>query len=285
MKIFYNLLLRLRINLFKLFHGGSFSSISSLRSDSDNGLYPPYIEYINANPKKFSTFKSHPVYKDVLEHLSYEDGLNYYNIIFKDNPQLLDPSLGLACNDLIGSPSTYIYPIIGCCSPTTLRYIKVTSDILKLFGKDTPKSIAEIGVGYGGQCLILDRALKPESFFLFDLQPVLNLTSKYLDSFILNSYYSTYTLNRFNNKMLFDLIISNYAFSELPKEVQFSYINKIILKSSRGYLTMTSGNCDSANINKFSSKELLEIIPNSSIISEDPLTSQYNYIIVWGLDR
>ena len=35
----------------------------------------------------------------------------------------------------------------------------------------------------------------------------------------------------------YDLVISNYAFTELPREIQTVYYEKIISKSAKGYIT------------------------------------------------
>jgi len=52
---------------------------------------------------------------------------------------------------------------------------------------------------------------------MFDLLDVNKLIEKYLEHHLTNSYYKTTTINQFNNETTFDFIISNYAFSELPK--------------------------------------------------------------------
>ena len=46
--------------------------------------------------------------------------------------------------------------------PTTLRYLKVASDLKNLFGSDLGE-VAEIGCGYGGQTLVNDQLLNVES--------------------------------------------------------------------------------------------------------------------------
>jgi hypothetical protein len=42
----------------------------------------------------------------------------------------------------------------------------------------------------------------------------------------------------------YDLVISNYAFSELPRDVQINYVKSVLAPSKRGYLTMNSGRSD-----------------------------------------
>ena len=81
-----------------------------------------------------------------------------------------------------------------------------------------------------------------------------------------------------------DLVISNYAFSELPYLVQEHYIKNVILKSKNGFMIMNSGrtNITGRSTGKHSVSDLLRIIPNSRICEEAPLTGPDNFIIIWG---
>ena len=119
-------------------------------------------------------------------------------------------------NDILGGGKTFNYKGVGFINPTTLVYIKVASDIRKLFSEDIGEKVAEIGVGYGGQLLIADMILKFKQYDLFDLPPVLELTHRYLAAHILNHAYSLQTINQLREDVKYDLVISNYAFSELP---------------------------------------------------------------------
>ncbi len=102
----------------------------------------------------FSIFKSLPAYRAVLEHVTYEQGVEYLKHIDSD----ADALASLAVNDVYGWPAKYSYPAVGVVSPTTLRYAKVACDLRKHF--DGVRTIAEIGVGYGGQRLVLSNLLR-----------------------------------------------------------------------------------------------------------------------------
>ncbi len=78
----------------------------------------------------------------------------------------------------------------------------------------------------------------------------------------------------------YDMCISNYAFSELPRYLQDIYLKKVILKSKTGYITY-SDNFTPSNFNSYRVEELLKIIPGSIKIAEEPATGP-NYIIMWG---
>ena len=270
----YNRILR-RIN-FK-----NFDSIKSLRSVSDNGVYSMVIEKALTNKKKFNNFKSNIFYQDILEHVNYPQGLEYLNIIKRDS-NLLDNIDKFLINDEIGNPIKYYYDELKTkISPTTLRYIKVASDIKKIF-KDEITNIVEIGCGYGGQYLILDQVMKINHYVLMDLQNVNKLIEKYLEHHLLNSSYETKTINQLQSNKQFDLVISNYAFSEVPPQTQLSYIKKILSKSKNGYLTMNSAKENSTIKKHLSLEEIKNYIKDIKILEEEPNTSEGNYIIIWG---
>jgi hypothetical protein len=91
------------------------------------------------------------------------------------------------------------------------------------------------------------------------------------------------TLNQSLGKETYDLVISNYAFSELPSQVQRKYIQKVLASAKRGYLTMNSGTSKAAfQDNKLSLTELRALLPDFETLPEEPLTHPGNYIIVWG---
>ena len=267
------------------FGGEHFIGQQTIRSDSDNGRYVAFVERANSNYKVFSQFKRHPAYQEILEHVSKEDGARYLDILMKNAPDFLVGVDKFKANDLIGSPLQFHYQDIGAISPTTLRYMKVASDLRTLFGGEIGNKVAEIGVGYGGQLLVLDQIFAIDKYFLFDLPPVLALTSKYLESHILNLSYCTLTLNQASSREHYDFVMSNYAFSELPKILQLKYIHKILAHADRGYLTMNSGRAGTAAVagdNKLSLEELRELLPPFEVIEEEPYTSPQNYIIIWG---
>ena len=218
----------------------------------------------------------------VLEHVTAEQGAAYLDIIKSDSPFLVSRINEFKENDIEGGPIMSTYDDIGEISPSTLRYLKVASDLYNLFGVDIGSNIAEIGGGYGGQLLINDKIFQFKEYHLFDLPPVLELASKYLESHFLNNSYRTCTMNQCSGSISYDLVISNYAFSELPKRLQKKYAEKVLSKARRGYLTMNSGLPNSTFQNdKLTIFELEEILPRFDVIEETP-SCPGNYIVVWG---
>jgi phospholipid N-methyltransferase len=255
-----------------------FTSINP--SESDNGDYVAAVSNALNNYDAFLQFKRHPAYAGVLEHASYMQGAKCLEAVNRQTPEMLQDVEKYQENDLIGGASPQEYPI-GYISPSTLRYMKVASDIKTLFGN--VEKVAEIGIGYGGQMLVLDRTIQMKEYHLFDLQPVLRLAEKYLEHHILNASYKTTTLNQHRGADEYDLIVSNYAYSELPRELEIKYIEKVLSKAKRGYLTMNSGLPNSCfTNNKLTLDELKELLPKFEVIEEYPNTFPNNYLIVWG---
>ena len=106
---------------------------------------------------------------------------------------------------------------------------------------------------------------------------------KNIYSNLLNGSFKTTTINE-EIAEEYDLVISNYAFSELPKSLQIKYIEKVLIKSKRGYITMNSGygKDNLRSFKKMSIQEIRDHLPNTTLLKEEPLTYEYNYILIWG---
>lgn len=257
-------------------------------SISDDNSYPAVCYMAAKSEHFFKKFRRNPTYNDVLEHVSQKQGQEYLEVI-KRNDKLVFTDAdwnNFFQNDLYGNPVTFSYEINGQTkevSPTTLRYVKVLQDIVTLFDTSQFKAIAEIGIGYAGECRMLTSYLnKVEKYSLFDLPEVLVLAEKYLGKFgkAIIDKISFVDGTQINAEGNYDFVISNYAFSELVRDVQDIYLEKVILKSQAGYITWNTLSYDV--LGGYSLEELLEKIPGSSTIAEEPLTKENNCIIIWG---
>lgn len=246
---------------------------------SDNMVYPDFCAKASIDSILFANFRKNSVYQQILEHVSQQQGQLYLDEIKKHHADLLNKLSTFKLNDEWGNPDVYDYPEIGIISPTTLRYIKVLGDLKKAFHQLDNLHICEIGVGYGGQCRIINSIFKPSQYTLVDIKPALMLAQRYLDNYVLHSEMSYKTMNELSPKK-YDLVISNYAFTELHRSIQDAYLHKIILNSERGYITYNDIN--PASFQSYKKEELLKIIPKSRILDEIPLTHPNNCILIWG---
>ena len=146
-----------------------FSNSKEYRSASDNGRYGAAVLNALKNQNAFKNFKRNYSYREILEHVSKDQGLEYLKILQKRNDGLLKKALKtVLVNDYVGNPIKFNYPDFSMqLSPTTLRYVKVASDLRILFGENLG-NVAEIGCGYGGQALINDQLLNVSKAKLFN---------------------------------------------------------------------------------------------------------------------
>ncbi len=247
---------------------------------SISGTDSEYLRIVQAalfDEKIFSRFKSNREYREILEHVNRELGFEYLQVInsYGGLPKsLLDSISRDQCN-----PFRYTYAGIGRVSPSNLRYGKVALDIKALFGNLDDCQISEIGIGYGGQFQILTKVMNFKSYTFYDLPQVIQLANQYLSRFSpeLRNYMSG-DCNAPNTEI--DLVISNYAFSELDRDLQEIYLKNVILNSKRGYLIYNDigkGIFDTIHVEEFASR-----IPGAIIVEEFPLTHPKNKLVIWG---
>lgn len=114
---------------------------------SDNGAYIAAVTAAVNDYNAFTTFNKDPRYTTILEHATPEQGKECFDIIRSQSPELIFQINNFKDNDLEGGSTTVQYEHIGDISPSTLRYLKVASDIKIIFGEFPFEKIAEIGVG------------------------------------------------------------------------------------------------------------------------------------------
>jgi len=257
------------------------------KSASDNGEYPELALKAALDPAIFSVFRRHHKYTDILEHVSRRQGEQYLNII-REKYKLKDDEIFQILNPLmkIGNPKLLeLKGLSHKISTTGLRYLKIALDIKKITGSNIG-NVVEIGCGYGGQAIILDKLLEIKSYTFYDLWQVNLLIKRFIESSNFSAKYKISTIKEdsFNLRNSWDFCISNYAFSELPKALQEIYIDRILNKTKKGYMLMNSGvSGEYCEIKNFSQEELLNTLRNAHIHEEIPLTYKNNYLLTWGV--
>ena len=235
-------------------------------------MYKKYLEVCRKaveDEEVFKTFRRNPDYNIVLEHVNYEQGKEYLK---ETIPYLTKYFMGkFAVSEKFGGPATYLYGELSF-SPTTLRYVKVLSDLIKHIG-DINVNIVEIGCGYGGQCKIIHDLYKPKSYTVVDFPEVLKLTSKWLSNF---NIIPTLRSLEDSSHIKYNLCISNYAFTEFTRPYQDFYAENIIKHSTMGYITCNFlGRKDA-----FSVQEIINLM-GGKMYEEKPKTGNNNAIYIW----
>ena len=233
----------------------------------------------------FREFKRDRHYRSVLEHVSEELGQEYLQNIREEGEDFLKYASRFQENDLLGSPITFEYDV-GRFSPTTLRYVSVLVDLKNFFGDLTGFDICEIGAGYGGQCKIITDVSNLGSYTIVDLEAVLPLIRKYLGRLgVKNVVYLMQ--DQITEGKEFDLVVSNYAFSECIRRVQDYYVDRILSKAHRGYITYNYGGAanETSPYNKHEIVERLSEKHAVRILDEKPKTAPMNFALVWDDTR
>lgn len=187
----------------------------------------------------FYNFKQIEEYKQVVStvHAGSEKYIEYMTNSPISNEKFIDDMIAAAkANDKIGNQDLYDYgPKWGVLSPTSLAYGKIITELVEIFGNLDGKSIVEIGAGYGGLCLMISKMFKVKSYTIIDIKEALKLSKRYLtESGVDNLVFVE------NNAQLseenYDLLISNYAFSECAHDQQMFYIENVLKKCKNGFM-------------------------------------------------
>jgi hypothetical protein len=190
-----------------------------------------------ADDHVFSTFRRNRFFGLIVENSPLKSGLEYYDCIQSKFPWLLTHMDRFILSDNIGSPQRYA---IGnwFISPSTMRYIKTLGDLTNLFGSLDGKNIAEIGPGYGGLCKIIHDVYKPQTYSLFDQLDPSMLQCKFLNHFKVDNLLFPYLSQTKEFEFNFDLCIAMYSWSELSRDHQVEYMNKVMKRSKNLYIML-----------------------------------------------
>ena len=213
----------------------------------ENTVVDPYDtackEFVE-DDAKFASFKQDRRYTAVLEHVDPNHGRQYLEQIKRHKSQTIATDIDkFKENDMLGSPSSIMYEHpFGMVSPSTLRYIKNTYDILDFVGSEKCDRVAEIGGGYGGLCKCLSKKLNFSEYVIYDIPSACLLAKKYLSNFDVGA--RTKHFSNCESDGIFDLVISNYAYSELGENLQRVYYENVISQSKRAYMILNKGQVD-----------------------------------------
>jgi hypothetical protein len=226
----------------------------------------------------FSMFKQNKSYTQILEHTDFLTGFLYGEFILKTNFDFSKLDI-LKSNDNQGTATLMRYPEpFGLISPNTMYYIKVLAELEQMFGSLSNMNIIEIGVGYGGQCKAIYDYFKPSSYTLVDLPEPVKLAERYHRDFNYEGI-KYLTQDLLPSDIEYDLVISNYAITECVRPVQMDYIEKVVSKSKRGYITYNDISSQ-FGLDSLSKQELIDLLKCSEK-PEEPLSSVNNCILYW----
>lgn len=253
--------------------------ITYCKSISQNGEYPEFCLKAAQDEIVFQTFRSNEIYRRTVETLgSFEYGTFFLNEINARYPHLLKFMKQICLEDAIGGPLSFYFQQIGAISPTVLRYIKIVGDLQGHFGDLSNFNIAEIGGGFGGQCKMIHDVCGFATYTIIDIPQCAPLITKYLSCFGIKNT-KTIDNDRLTEPTHYDLIISNYAISEIDRTEQLHYFEMILDQAERGYIIYNHF----PQVNPFSIDEFFTLLQkhhkNVTIVYEDPRI--IGDIIIW----
>lgn len=217
-------------------------------------MYNNYLTYLKSisdqNLEKLD-FKSNEHYTEILEHVNYDLGVQYVELIENEFGKIIsfeNISNFIEKNDKYGFPKTFVFDFRSyqkniTCSPSTLRYIYHALVILDHFKKTGMKSIVEIGCGYGGLCMAIIffadlLNIQIDEYHLCDFPDVCHLIDKYLKINNIQIKYILHDCNQYgqtiSNHELY--LISNYCFTTISDEDRQKYVKYLFDKIKHGFL-------------------------------------------------
>lgn len=254
-----------------------FQNLGSGSSFSDNREYLSIVEVAAQNERIFHKFRSNRQYRKILEHVTKSLAEEYLRLIPESERKDL---FKLYECDVVGGPLRYRFRNYGRFSPTTIRYLFFNAQYKKYFGELTNFNVIEIGGGFGGQAavsLTLDPTI---SWTIFDLPEVLTLQEKYLSAVNLGGRVNLQSGLKISVTSG-DLLISNYALSEISRDLQLKYFKSVVSNCQNGYMAWnTISEKESGGLTL---SEVLDLIPGSKYVDEIPNSSPGNVIIYWGV--
>lgn len=247
-------------------------------SISQNSKYPEFCKLAAYDAGVFKTFRCQQAYREIVETVGYDLGVLFAQEIRSKYIHLLPFFDKICAEDEVGGPLRYFYPEIGLISPTVLRYVKVVGDLQREFGSLNNLSIVEIGGGFGGQCKVINDICGFCDYTIIDLPECTPLITRYLSCFSIQNV-KTISCNDLQESKKYDLVISNYAFSEINRLGQSYYMEMIINLAPCGYVIYNHF----PQIKPFALDEFVLLLKmnhkNVKVISEDP--SRTGDIVIW----
>ncbi len=209
-------------------------------------------------------FKRMGEIRRLMEHVDPAHGWLYLATLPAPMPKKL--LAAMRANDESGGASLVNFNGL-MIAPTTMRHGVTAYRLSQLFRP--LGNVIEIGGGYGALCLIMSKWAKFMSWTMVDLAPTLALAERYLNG-VQNVRFMDAEGEGWGNG--YDLAVSFYAFSECSREMQEEYLEKILLKTPRGYMGCNRGD-----------SRMLASRLNAELLPEEPITNTGNYVVRWGV--
>jgi hypothetical protein len=256
-------------------------SITARSSLSDHKAYREACVTAAADDEIFSRFRSSGgAFQDILEHVSL-DLAKAYTRELNLPVGASETELRLLQADVVGAPLLEGIPGVGLVSRSALRYLCVAQQMREYLQLSGATHILEIGVGYGGQVRVLADVVPGARFTLVDLPETLALARRYLQASGVTAPVEYVAANRIRSVSA-DVVICNYALSELRRKVQTRYIDAFVDPASSGFVTWN--HISPRAFRSLTASDFAAMV-GGRLIDERPLSYPGNQVVLWGLTK
>lgn len=182
-------------------------------------------------------FRRNNAVRQIVETVGPVDGRFYASRVREWGPNWLTDD-AISRIDAWGNPIRWPAMLLGtphAFSPTTLRYLATALWLRKRGFIEDGSNVAEIGVGFGGLAAI-NAAISRVKTTLADLPQVEQAAKR----MITENGFGESLSNAPKADAHHDLVISNYAFTELDSDIQQHYLERYLVKARRGVIVSNS---------------------------------------------
>jgi hypothetical protein len=252
--------------------------VSWLTSEESIQRYNEAMRRASSDAEAFEFFRRAPGIREIVEGVPTCVGRGYHE---KLRSKLGDEALALVWeriteNDAHGNPERLQLEPQGYAASTTMRYAWNVVDMdahgVVLEGSD----IVEVGGGYGGLCRMIHAFHKPKSYTIVDLPEALALADRYLKCYGIDA--RMVSCDTYGEEPI-DTFISNYALTELTKDVQDGYVNKLMTRAVCGYVTFNSQPRNASH--QYSLDELEFMVPGGTVIEAENIKRSECQVLIW----
>lgn len=179
-------------------------------------------------------------------------------------------------NDLVGEPQLVELGPNKFASSTTMRYLWNVIDMERHGVVLDDVDIVEVGGGYGGLCRMIHEFHKPKTYTIIDLPSALTLADRYLKCYGIDA--RMVACDAYDSEPI-DTFISNYALTELTKDIQDNYIQKLMCNAKCGYVTYNSQPRNASD--QYSLEQLRLSVFGKVLVEDENVKKSECQVLIW----
>lgn len=229
--------------------------------------------------------KTHAV-RQVVETLGPVDG-RYFSKWIRDNAPEYLTDRRVAAIDAWGDPIRWPAALLGTprtFSPTTLRFLAHALWLKREGFVKEGGTVVEIGVGFGGLAA-MNAIVSRATTIMIDLPPVIDAAMLQMNELGLGKFASIDHAKAADHDACF---ISNYAFTELSRDMQDTYADQFIRHSHRGVI-LSNASVFAGHMQSRNNDQIVELLAIHGIVAKEDIISnilcpsdrKHGNVIVW----